>query len=142
MAGLEQAFEAYRLDLEASERRRRPTDGLLGFGRAPGDDPCHGRLDERLQEEVQKICALPPSPEEALQVTGYLLMRDDVPSWPPAAQWMLRAAERHALPLIPCLSSDAAGKLLRQYTSRYRPWDRLPAQKEICKALKERACKA
>ena len=44
-AALEQAFRDYQSDLENYERKRRPTDGLLGFGRSLKDDACHERLD-------------------------------------------------------------------------------------------------
>ena len=52
---------------------------------------------------------------------------------------MLRAIERHSLPLIPFLDSGAATSLSREYAARYKPWDRLPAQKEVLRALKKRA---
>ena len=138
MSGLRQALEDYRQDLEACERRLKPTDGLLGFGHSLKDDPCHERLDERLKEAVRGICALPPPPEAAEEAVRFLLLSSDPSAWPLAAQWMLRVAERHAIPLIPYLPSGAAQEILRQYTARYRPWDRLPAQKEVCKALKNR----
>ena len=59
--------------------------------------------------------------------------------WPLAAEWMLRAVERHALPLIPFLARETAESLRRAYAARYKPWDRLPAQKEVYRALRERA---
>ena len=68
-----------------------------------------------------------------------LIARSDSASWPLAAQWMLRAIERHSLPLIPFLAPAAAARLQKDYAARYRPWDRLPAQKEVLKALRD-AC--
>ena len=56
-----------------------------------------------------------------------------------SARWMLRAAERHALGLIPFLDAAAAEKMLEEYSARYRPWDRLPAQKQVINALKRAA---
>ncbi len=136
---LAQAFVDYRQDLEQYEKKRRPTDGLFGFGHSLQDDPCHARFDERVEKAVAQICALPPSPEEAERAVRLLLPKNDPASWPLAAQWMLRAIERHAIPLIPFLSSGAAAAFLREYTDRYKRWERLPAQKELFKALKKQA---
>ena len=137
-AALEQAFIIYRQDLEACVRKSKPTDGLLGFGRSLKDDPCHDRLDERVEAIMKDLCASQPSPQEAARFVG-LLLRDDAGSWPLAAQWMLRAIERHILPLVPFLSPDDAARFLKAYAARYRPWDRLPVQREVFKALKRQA---
>lgn len=141
LTALEQAFDDYRLDLEAFERKRRPADGLLGLGRRLQDDPCHEKLDERVQAAVAGVCALPPTPEQAQRLAALLLTVGQDPSWPLAAQWMLRAIERHALPLIPHLRQEDAASLLKEYAGRYRPWDRLPVQKQVVKALKAQAGK-
>ena len=138
-AALEQAFIDYRQDVEAYQRRSRPTDGLLGFGRSLKDDACHDRFDGRVKQAVDGICASRPSPEEAERTLKALLLRADGETWPLASQWMLRAVERHGLPLIPFLTREAAAGLFRAYAGRYRPWDRLPAQKEVCRALKAKS---
>ncbi len=137
-AALEQAFALYRQDLENCVKKSKPTDGLLGFGRSLKDDPCHDRFDERVKEAVDGICAVSPSSENA-SLALRALLRDDMASWPLAAQWMLRAIERHSLSLIPFLTPEAAAVFFREYTARYKPWDRLPVQQEIHRALKRRA---
>ena len=129
-AALEQAFIIYRQDLEACVRKSKPTDGLLGFGRSLKDDPCHDRFDERVKGAVDGICAASPSAEDAAR-TVRMLLRDDMSSWPMAAQWMLRAIERHSIPLITFLAPTDAAVFLKDYTARYKPWDRLPVQQEI-----------
>ena len=138
-AALEEAFSDYRKEVEECRRALKPADGLFGFGHSLKDDACHDRFDRRVAQAVAAACALPPSPEEAERLVRRLLLPGDAQPWPPAAEWMLRAAERHALPLIPYLGKAEAAALLKEYTTRYRPWDRLPAQKEVCRALKERA---
>ncbi len=134
---LDEAFTAYRRDLDAAQKKHKPTDGLLGFGRSIQDDPCHERFDERVEQAVSAMAAANPSSEQAEHVIRTLLIRDDLQTWHLSAQWMLRAAERHALPLIPFLSTETAGSLLKDYTDRYRPWERLPVQKQVVKALKK-----
>lgn len=116
----------------------KPTDGFLGFGHSLRDDACHARLDERVEQTISELCASQPSPEEAERAVRFLLLRDDVQSWPTACQWMIRAVERHSLPLIPFLTREAAAAFLREYGERYSRWERLPAQKEVFKALKAR----
>ncbi len=137
-AALEQAFTLYRQDLENCVKKSKPTDGLLGFGRSLKDDPCHDRFDERVKEAVDGICAASPSPADASRAMEALL-RHETASWPLAAQWMLRAIERHSIPLIPLLTPEAAALFLKEYAAQYKPWDRLPVQQEIYKALKRRA---
>ena len=137
-AALENAFTVYRQDLEACVKKSKPTDGLLGCGRSLKDDPCHDRFDERVKEAVDGVIAASPTPEDAARAVKALL-RDDMSSWPLAAQWMLRAAERHSIPLIPFLAPEAAVAFLKAYAVRYKRWDRLPSQQEIYKALKNRA---
>ena len=137
-AALELAFETYRQDLDEFARKSKPTDGLLGFGRSLKDDPCHDRFDERVKEAVDGIAALSPTPEDGKQIVG-MLFRDDIQTWPLAAQWMLRAIERHSLPLIPFLAPETAAAFQKEYAARYKPWERLPVQQEVFKALKRQA---
>ena len=133
------AFSDYRKDIDSYERRRKPTDGLFGLGRSLRDDPCHERFDERVAQAVQEMCAAQPAPDTAERAVRLLILRGDADGWPTAAQWMFRAVERHCVPLIPFLTPGAAAVLYREYAERYRPWDRLPAQKDVLKALKK-AC--
>ena len=135
----EQAFRDYREELKAAEKKRRPVDGLFGFGHALQDDPCHERADEKIRRTVEELCAAQPTPGAAEEMARLLLLRQDMQEWPAAAQWMLRAMERHALPLIPLLSRETAAEINRAYTGRYRRWERLPVQKQVCKALTARS---
>ena len=135
---LAQAFDDYGQELEERQKKAKPTDGLLGFGRSIKDDPCHERVDVRVQKIVAELCALSPTPEAAARAAR-LLLRADGFRWPVSAQWMLRALERHVLPLIPFLSPADAAALQKEYAARYKPWDRLPAQKTVYDALKTRA---
>ena len=138
-AALETAFEDYSKELEASEKKQRVTDGLFGFGHSLKDDACHDRLDERLARTAQEIRDADPSPAEAERAVRLLLMPRETEFPQQSARWMLRAAERHTLQLIPFLDVGAAGQILEEYSARYRPWDRLPAQKQVINALKRAA---
>lgn len=138
-AALDQAFLIYRQDLTKFENSRRPTDGLFGLGRTLQNDPCHDRFDESIEQAVQAMCASSPGSIDAEKAIRMLFIWHQPQDWPLAAQWMLRAIERHALPLIPFLNSEAAAALQKEYAKHYKPWDRLPAQKEVYNALKAQA---
>ena len=138
-AALDQAYEDYRQDLKEYEKKRKPTDGLLGFGRPLQNDPCHERFDERIKQIVDEICASMPSSPEAERAIRRLLPQPGERDWPLASQWMLRAIQRHILPLVPFLTGRAAAALGKEYAVLYRRWDRLPVQKEILKALLQQA---
>ena len=137
---LMQAYRVYRQDIEEYQRKSRPTDGLFGFGRALKDDICHDRFDRHVEETVKEMAENGLSGTDAERAVRMLLFTDNG-DWPLAAQWMLRAVERHCIPLVPYLAPDAAAALYREYAERYPPWDRLPVQKELLKMLK-RAGKA
>ncbi len=137
IAALDQAFCDYWTDLENYEKKRKPTDGLFGFGTPLQNDPCHDRLDRCLEQRVEDICRMKPSAEEAERAVRILLSQNTAHDWPIAAQWMLRAAERHSLPLIPFLKPEAAGAFLRLYADEYKPWDRLPVQNQVYQKLKQ-----
>ena len=139
LAALEKAFDDYGTDLEKAAKKQKVTDGLFGFGHSLKDDACHDRLDEKVSETVSDIIKRGPSPGEAERAVRTLLASREERFPREAARWMLRAVERHALKLIPFLDRSAAGKIMSEYTRRYRPWDRLPAQKEVLRALGERA---
>ena len=134
---LENAFADYRRAVDESMKRSRPTDGLLGFGRSLKDDACHDILDRQIDLSVGKLCRSGPDEATAERAVRMLLFREDLAQWPLAAQWMLIAIQRHSLPLIPFLSPGVAAALYKAYSAQYRPWERLPAQNEILKALKE-----
>lgn len=132
------AFRSYRTALEEAERKRKPTDGLLGFGRALKDDPCHEVLDREILTIVDEAAISELSAEIAASIVEALLFPESAPPWPLSAQWMLRAEERHALKLIPFVAEGDAADLAGRYASKYRPWDRLPAQKAVLQELKKR----
>ena len=136
---LRRAYEMYREELEAAERKQKPTDGLLGFGRSLKDDACHERFDERVAQAVSDLCDQSPESKEAERAIRLLLLRERDADWQLSAQWMLRAAERHSLALIGFLERADAEALQKAYAARYKPWDRLPVQKQVLQALKARA---
>ena len=115
-ADLKQIFSDYQADIENCRNNYKPVDGLFGINHSMKDDICHDRFDSRTEALTLEFASINPSPADAGQVIRLLLFPDSCQNLPLSARWMLRAAER-------------------QYTLRYPPRDRLPAQKRICKAL-------
>lgn len=140
-ADMKQIFTDYQADIENCRKKYKPVDGLFGISQSMKDDICHDRFDSRTEALTLEFASTNPSPEEADQVIRLLLFPDCFQGLPLSAQWMLRAAERHSVPLIPFLAPDDAMSFYQQYTLRYPPRDRLPAQNKICKALLAAAAK-
>ena len=111
---------------------------FLRFDHSIKDDACHERLDERVEKAVSGIVEMNPSPEEAERAVR-MLLRDDSAEWQEVARWMLRAVERHSIPMISFLTKEAAGRLYQEYCDRYKRWERLPAQQKVYQELKKQA---
>lgn len=133
---LNQIYTDYSLELEACEKKQKVTDGLFGFGHSIKDDPCHEKFYDRIRETIEQIAEASPSSDDAENVIRYLFTRKKEYPYPPSAQLMLCAVEKHVLLLIPFLSKDGAKRLLNMYESMYKRWERLPVQTDVWKALK------
>ena len=140
-SALEQAYSDYRLELAAAEKKQKPADGLFGFGHAIQDDPCHSRLDERITCLVKQAADEGIEPQQAADAIRLLYTQTSLYPYPLSAQWLLYAAERHGMPLVPFLTAEDAADLCREYEKRYKPWNRLPVQKELHRALKRQSTK-
>ena len=102
----EEMIAGYQADLDELRKSMRPGDGILGFGRVPGNDPCHARLDEKAAE-LAKAWAQPDRDRaEAAKLVRLYLSIDKSLVLPPYAQGMLVAIQRHTLPLIPRLTRE------------------------------------
>ena len=138
LSSLEHVFEAYLDEVDEVMRRRKPADGILGFGNAPQNDPCHERFDRAVEAQVQRL--LDAAPDAAVEeAVGFLLRDEALSRRAECARWMLIAVQRHALALVPLLSAESAGELLREYTARYSWTKRFPTQKQVIDALKRQA---
>lgn len=133
------AYSDYRSELAACEKKQKPGDGLFGFGHSSKDDPCHGRLDERIAAIVKQAAEEGIAPQQAAQAIRLIFTQTSLYPYSVSGQWMLYAAERHCMPLVPFLTGEDASALCKEYGKRYKPWDRLPVQKELYSALKRQA---
>ncbi len=129
-------LSAYQEDLSVLEGSLRPGDGVLGFGRVPGNDPCHDLFDKRAAELAERWAEPDSDREEAAQLVRLMLRCDRELSLPVYAQGMLVAIQRHAMPLIPRLTEGEARELRSWYEKQYPFYRRMPIQKDLLRALK------
>lgn len=77
--------------------------------------------------------------QDAAGAARMIYTQTSLHAYPESAQWMLYAAERHILRLIPYLTREDAEVLRAEYGKRYKRWNRLPVQRQVYDALKNRA---
>ena len=131
---LQSILEQYRADIDHLEKTRKPTDGLLGFGKKPGDDACHELMDRQAAALLEQL-AQDPGTAEIPDVMRLVFTAGADASWPGYAHWALLAVQRHILPLIPRLAPAEAAELSRLYDGLCPKRERMPVQKQIAKAL-------
>ena len=131
-----QLLTAYQEDLDTLAKNRRPGDGVFGFGRAPGDDPCHERFDTRIAELAARWAQPGADRDEVAELAHLMLRCDRELTLPVYAQGMLVAIQRHTLGLISRLTPDEAREIRIGYEKHYPFYRRVPVQKEILRALK------
>lgn len=131
----------YREALAECEKRQKPTDGLFGFGHPVKEDVCHDRFDKSLSEVIGQFVEAKPDPATAARMIRQIFTERDRYPYPRSAEWMLYASERHILSLVPLLESADAAGLCAEYSKRYKPWNRLPAQKDVYRALKAKSAR-
>ena len=134
---LQGILASYQEDLKQLDQSLRPGDGILGFGRVPGNDLCHERLDERIAALTKRVTQANSDRQEAAELVRMLLRCDAEFSLPVYAQTMLVAVQRHALPLISRLTRNEARELRLWYEKQYPRFKRMPVQKEVLRALKQ-----
>ena len=134
-----QVYREYEARIGALRQSGRITGGLLGMGGGPAADSCNDRFIDALRERLQAVAREGLPEEELVELLDYIYevparYRDDR-----VIYWMFLAVQGLTEPLVRQLSPACARGLLQSYQGRYRPFERLPAQKNILRVLKERA---
>ena len=141
MEALREIYADYARDVEALEKTRKPTEGMLGIGRKPGDDPCHDKFFSRVGAVTEEMAGADLEDGELAGIMDMVLTEEKRTALPSYAHWMLLAVHRHLIPLIPRLTPKEAGRLLEGYAAAYPRFKRLPIQKDVIKALQKAAGK-
>lgn len=134
-ADLHQLYQQYISQALALESKRQPGQGLFGMGSKPADDPCHEIFVKSAAETAAALALSQPSGEETAALLRRIFQAPSQHPTPLSLYWTLIAAQRCALPLIPLLSPEEAGVLLKEFGQLFRPWQRMPVQKEVMQLL-------
>lgn len=136
---IKQIYGDYLIDIKNLEAKRKPTDGLMGFGKRDDYDPCHERFSDRLEQKLKDIENEPPSSEKACAVLRYVFNVPQDEKGSLSAYWMLIAVHGFADGLISFLSKEDAGGLSELYEDLFPKYKRLPVQQKIASHLQEQA---
>ena len=136
---LRQIYIDYLSELTEREAKRKPTEGLMGFGKKIGDEECHGLFSARLEEELGALADKEPSSETAYAALFYVYDAPLLYNDRKAAYWMLIAVHTLTDRLVGFLSQTDAADLSARYNEAYPRYARLPAQKRIAALLQSQA---
>lgn len=135
---LESIYQEYEDKLAQAEKQAGLFAGAFNMGDDPRKDACNQLFYETLGQWVRDFLESNPTPEEVSQAAAWIL------GYPAANResgtyWMAYAAQGHARSLIPLLEREAAEKLAQEFNRQYPRRDRMPVQRELMKALSDRA---
>ena len=130
-------YESYLRKAEEVEQGRKPFDGVFGLGRKPGDDLCHDRFVEEIEEWIRAFRDTMPDSVAAREVLEMMFHAPrDLPA-PQSAYWILMAVQGYGQMLIPQLSPQDAAELAADYEKTFPRRERMPVQKQLLAALKQ-----
>ncbi len=141
---LREILEEYAKSVDEVERKKKPFDGIFGFGRVPANDPCHDLMDRKVEELTKRaageisdgdgeIRAADAAETDAL--VRELFRAAGTYHGPGYAGMALVAIHRHGIRLIPRMSGEARRTLAEWYGKEYPKRRRFPIQEEICRLL-------
>ena len=135
MEELERLYAEYLAEARRAEANRRPLDGMFGFGRKSGDDPCHERFAQELEALLKAAAEKGVASGELRGMLAYIYRAPKENREPLAAYWMLMAVHSLTPELAGRLCREDAQALWEEYQTAYPRRDRLPAQKKVLAAL-------
>ena len=137
---LRRLYEAYQNQFQTAEQARKPTEGMFGLGKGPGDHPCHAQFASDLEAFLQAKAAEGLEPGQAGQMLEFIYFAPLFhPEYPNAVYWMLIAVHSVTFPLIPMLEPETARELCSRYQKAYPRRALLPAQTKVLDALKKQS---
>ena len=126
----------YDAAVDEVQKKRRGFDGFMGLGNHPGNAACHEIMDKKVAELCGRAAAEGTS-AEAAALTEAVLKKENSWDGPEFARLMLKAVQRHALPVIPRLAPEDRRSLGEWYDKTSPRRQRLPAMEAVYKALKQ-----
>ena len=136
---LEELYESYYAKALKVEQDRKPGEGIFGIGKKPADDPCHDRFVADLKDWLETFSETEPDSAAVREVLSLIYMAPKKYPEPKSAYWMLVAVQGLTIDLIPRLTAEDAAALDAEFSTAYKRWERLPAQKQILDELNRMA---
>ena len=141
MATLQQLYDLYDAYEEKAKKVRAKASRFAGAFNM-GDDPrrheCHEQFYEDVGSWVAEFLAAAPD-QAAVAGAVHWILETAAAHREEDVYWYLYAIHTHAKPLIPLLGREECRDLLQMYDAAYPALDRLPAQQEIYRLLKQYA---
>lgn len=131
-------YDEYVAAVKKYKSEQKLTDGLMGFGTKEDSLPCHNDFIQKLSNKINIITQSSPTNTEAAEVLRLIYEAPLNNTKYQTAYWMMMAAHSLTEGLLPLISDEQAAELSGWYAEVYPPYDRLPAQKKILKALQSR----
>lgn len=138
-AAIRKIYDSYLEKAFAAEENRKPTDGMFGIGKKPGDDPCHAEFAAELETALKHCREEAPDSAEVRELLDYMYQQPKSHEEPKSIYWMLIAVHGLTAILIPLLGQPDAAELKKSYTAAYKRRERLPVQQQILRALEQAA---
>ena len=141
-----QKYEAYTDHMRALERKTTMLDTLKGWimgGSVASRDKANQTFYQEVEVLVRELCAALETAEtetasrSSAQAARVILAPRPVKSTS-ASDWMLTAAQGHAIALIPYLEREVLQQLRDEYRKAYPKRMMLPKQREVLAAMERR----
>ncbi|MBQ3373033.1 MAG: hypothetical protein IJG40_07870 [Oscillospiraceae bacterium] len=130
--------EDYISATDALLENRKFGEGVFGMPDSARSSPVHMEYYNAVEAAVNEYLSAAPQVEETDEAVRFLLMASEEYPCSNLATWMLIAIQRQALPLIPLMSDEKRAELYTWFNAHVPRLQRLPAQRDIIKALKKR----
>ena len=138
---LEQIYQEYEESLSKAADNASVFAGAFGMGDDPRKDACNQIFYEQVGQWAAAYRESEPAAREAAEAARWIL---EYPARHRSSgtYWMTYAAQKHAQGLITLVEPAEAEKIRVEFLRLYPRNDRLPVQKELLRALADRAGKA
>lgn len=134
LAQLQAIYEGYDEMAAKVSRETKGMRGIWGMGEDPRNHPCHEEFYNQVEGWVMWFLETQPDSAAAMDaaklILGAAAQRRDKESF-----WFTFAAQSHAVPLIPWMTSQDCAQLAQWYDTQYTKLERLPAQRNMYKKL-------
>ena len=138
---LEQIYREYEEKLSQAAANASVFAGAFGMGDDPRKDACNQIFYDQVGQWAAAFREADPTAREAAQAANWIL---EYPARHRGSgtYWMTYAAQKHVREFLALVEPNEAEKIRVEFARMYPKNDRLPVQKEVLRALADRAGKA